>query len=64
VQRSGRRAAVEKNEWYVEEIKYPHKMFYAAAKLMGGEIVTKGGYWETRKEAQRMVDIYNEEERK
>jgi hypothetical protein len=55
---------VEKNEWYVEEIKYPHKMFYAAAKLMGGEIVTKGGYWETPEEAQRMVDIYNEEERK
>ena len=53
-----------KNEWYVEEIVYPHKTFYSAAIKLDGHVITKGGYWETFKEAQHMADLYNEEEKK
>ena len=45
--------------WYVEELETGSKKFFAAAKKVNGGIVTKGGYWDTREEAEETAARLN-----
>ena len=49
------------NAWYVEELLTGQKKYYVAAKKLGDSIVTRGGYWDTHKEAQEVADMLNKE---
>ena len=52
-----------KDKWYVETLKcVGEREFYTAAKRLGEDIVTRGGYWETEAEAQKLADKLNEGE--
>ena len=48
---------VEAPKWYVEELLTGQKTFYVAAKKLGDSIVTRGGYWDTREEAEEVVEL-------
>ena len=48
-------------KWYVEELLTGQKKYYVAAKKLGDSIVTRGGYWDTHKEAQDVADMLNKE---
>lgn len=48
-------------KWYVEELLTGQKKFYTAAKKLGDSIVTRGGYWDTREEAEDTARLLNEE---
>ena len=50
-------AKVEEPKWYVEELLTGQKTFYVAAKKLGDSIVTRGGYWDTREEAEEVVEL-------
>ena len=43
--------------WYVEELLTGQKKFYVASKKLGDSIVTRGGYWDTREEAEEVVEL-------
>ena len=45
--------------WYVEELLTGSKKFYTAAKKLGDDIITKGGYWDTREEAEETAARLN-----
>jgi len=50
-----------KNKWYVEPIRtIGEREFYTAAIRVGEDIITRGGYWETEEEAQKLADKLNE----
>lgn len=52
-----------KDKWYVEPIRtVGEREFYTAAKRLGEDIVTRGDYWETEAEAQKLADKLNEGE--
>ena len=51
----------EEPKWYVEELLTGQKKFYVAAKKLGDSIVTRGGYWETKEEAEDVAKMLNEE---
>ena len=46
-------------KWYVEELHTGAKKFYTAARKVNGEIITRGGYWETRIEAEEVANMLN-----
>ena len=48
-------------KWYVEELLTGQKKFYVAAKKLGDSIVTRGGYWDTRAEAEDVAAMLNKE---
>ena len=48
-------------KWYVEELLTGQKKFYVAAKKLGDSIVTRGGYWDTRVEADDVAAMLNKE---
>lgn len=50
------------SKWYVEELQSGAKTFYSAAQKDGDQVILKGGYWDTRKEAEHLVAKLNEEE--
>ena len=51
-----------KDKWYVEPIRtIGEREFYTAAMRLGDDIITRGGYWETEEEAQKLVEKLNEE---
>lgn len=52
---------LEEPKWYVEELLTGQKKYYVAAKKLGDSIVTRGGYWDTHKEAQEVADMLNKE---
>lgn len=52
---------LEEPKWYVEELLTGQKKFYVAAKKLGDSIVTRGGYWETKEEAEDVADMLNKE---
>jgi hypothetical protein len=52
---------LEEPKWYVEELLTGQKKYYVAAKKLGDSIVTRGGYWETHKDAQEVADMLNKE---
>lgn len=54
-------AKIVEPKWYVEELMTGSKKFYVAAKKLGDGIVTRGGYWETREEAEDTARMLNEE---
>lgn len=50
------------DKWYVEPIRtIGDREFYTAAKRIGDDIITRGGYWETEAEAQKLADNLNKE---
>ena len=52
---------LEEPKWYVEELLTGQKKFYVAAKKLGDSIVTRGGYWETKEEAEDVAKMLNDE---
>ena len=52
---------VEDPTWYVEELLTGSKKYYVAAKKLGDSIVTRGGYWDTREEAEDVAKLLNQE---
>ena len=48
-------------KWYVEELRTGAKTFFTAARKVNGSIVTRGGYWETREEAEDTAALLNKE---
>lgn len=52
---------LEEPKWYVEELLTGQKKYYVAAKKLGDSIVTRGGYWETKEEAEDVAKMLNEE---
>ena len=51
------------DKWYVEPIRtIGEREFYTAAKRIGDDIITRGGYWETEDEAKKLADSLNKEE--
>jgi hypothetical protein len=44
------------NQWFVEEISIAEKTLYTAARSIGDKTIFQGGYWETRAEAEKVVE--------
>ena len=49
------------SKWYVDALLSGSKTFYTAAKQVNGGIVTRGGYWERKEDAEATAKRLNEE---
>jgi len=49
------------NEWMVRPIKRGERVFFEAYKILhkSGDVITRGGLWETQAEAQKLADNLN-----